>query len=252
MSGFEPGQPGVHTLAEVATAAAANEQREAQVIQQQQQQQQEEQQQTATAIEINGEIAGTGDGNIIIAGEDGQGKESKSSSIEISFSITKLKIFPVRSIYPAYAVPVGSGGVILGSGGNVYQVVHQTPRPAETQTVQIISGSQLQAINGQIVTKAVQQQQQQQHEEEQTAESAEAATVTTSQQSGLTITPVSGTAAAAPSAARPQQVVAVSGGQPGQIIQVRFANTIFGCFYCLIAFMCRFIALHTLQLQHTK
>lgn len=92
VSGFEPGQPGVHTLAEVATAAAANEQREAQVIQQQQQQQQEEQQQTATAIEINGEIAGTGDGNIIIAGEDGQGKESKSSSIEISFSITKLNL----------------------------------------------------------------------------------------------------------------------------------------------------------------
>ena len=70
VSGFEPGQPGVHTLAEVATAAA-NEQREAQVLQQQQQ----EEQQTATAIEINGEIAGTGDGNIIIAGEDGQGKE---------------------------------------------------------------------------------------------------------------------------------------------------------------------------------
>ena len=72
VSGFEPGQPGVHTLAEVATAtAAANEQRQVQVIQQQQ----EEQQQSATAIEINGEIAGTGDGNIIIAGEDGQGNE---------------------------------------------------------------------------------------------------------------------------------------------------------------------------------
>ena len=94
MSGFEPGQPGVHTLAEVATAAAANEQREAQVIQQQQQQQQEEQQQTATAIEINGEIAGTGDGNIIIAGEDGQGKkiEELFSSIEISFSILAHEI----------------------------------------------------------------------------------------------------------------------------------------------------------------
>ena len=78
VSGFEPGQPGVHTLAEVATAAA-NEQREAQVLQQQQQQQQEEQQ-TATAIEINGEIAGTGDGNIIIAGEDGQGKDIEISS----------------------------------------------------------------------------------------------------------------------------------------------------------------------------
>ena len=60
-------------------AAAANEQREAQVLQQQQQQQQEEQQ-TATAIEINGEIAGTGDGNIIIAGEDGQGKDTEISS----------------------------------------------------------------------------------------------------------------------------------------------------------------------------
>ena len=77
VSGFEPGQPGVHTLAEVATAAA-NEQREAQVLQQQQQQQEE--QQTATAIEINGEIAGTGDGNIIIAGEDGQGKDKGISS----------------------------------------------------------------------------------------------------------------------------------------------------------------------------
>ena len=127
----------------------------------------------------------------------------------------------------AYAVPVGSGGVILGSGGNVYQVVHQNARPAaEAQTVQIISGSQLQAINGQIVTKAIQQQQQQQEEEQQAAESAEAATVTTSQQqSGLTITPVSATAAtAAPSssaAARPQQTVAVAGVQPGQIIQVR-------------------------------
>ena len=128
----------------------------------------------------------------------------------------------------AYAVPVGSGGVILGSGGNVYQVVHQNARPAEAQTVQIISGSQLQAINGQIVTKAIQQeqQQQQQEEEQQVAESAEAATVTTSQQqSGLTITPVSATAAtAAPSssaAARPQQTVAVAGVQPGQIIQVR-------------------------------
>ena len=76
VSGFEPGQPGVHTLAEVATAAA-NEQREAQVLQQQQQQ---EEQQTATAIEINGEIAGTGDGNIIIAGEDGQGKDTEISS----------------------------------------------------------------------------------------------------------------------------------------------------------------------------
>ena len=75
VSGFEPGQPGVHTLAEVATAAA-NEQREAQVLQQQQQ----EEQQTATAIEINGEIAGTGDGNIIIAGEDGQGKDKGISS----------------------------------------------------------------------------------------------------------------------------------------------------------------------------
>ena len=75
VSGFEPGQPGVHTLAEVATAAA-NEQREAQVLQQQQQ----EEQQTATAIEINGEIAGTGDGNIIIAGEDGQGKDIEISS----------------------------------------------------------------------------------------------------------------------------------------------------------------------------
>ena len=75
VSGFEPGQPGVHTLAEVATAAA-NEQREAQVLQQQQQ----EEQQTATAIEINGEIAGTGDGNIIIAGEDGQGKDTEISS----------------------------------------------------------------------------------------------------------------------------------------------------------------------------
>ena len=74
VSGFEPGQPGVHTLAEVATAAA-NEQREAQVLQQQQ-----EEQQTATAIEINGEIAGTGDGNIIIAGEDGQGKNTEISS----------------------------------------------------------------------------------------------------------------------------------------------------------------------------
>ena len=74
VSGFEPGQPGVHTLAEVATAAA-NEQREAQVLQQQQ-----EEQQTATAIEINGEIAGTGDGNIIIAGEDGQGKDKGISS----------------------------------------------------------------------------------------------------------------------------------------------------------------------------
>ena len=74
VSGFEPGQPGVHTLAEVATAAA-NEQREAQVLQQHQ-----EEQQTATAIEINGEIAGTGDGNIIIAGEDGQGKDSEFSS----------------------------------------------------------------------------------------------------------------------------------------------------------------------------
>ena len=128
----------------------------------------------------------------------------------------------------AYAVPVGSGGVILGSGGNVYQVVHQNARPAaEAQTVQIISGSQLQAINGQIVTKAIQQQQQQQEEEQQAAESEEAATVTTSQQqSGLTITPVSATAApAAPSsaaaAARPQQTVAVAGVQPGQIIQVR-------------------------------
>ena len=127
----------------------------------------------------------------------------------------------------AYAVPVGSGGVILGSGGNVYQVVHQTARPAEAQTVQIISGSQLQAINGQIVTKAIQQQQQQQEEEQQAAESAEAATVTTSQQqSGLTITPVSAAAAtSAPSssaaaAARPQQTVAVAGVQPGQIIQV--------------------------------
>ena len=68
----------MHTLAEVATAAA-NEQREAQVLQQQQQQQQQEEQQAATAIEINGEIAGTGDGNIIITGEDGQGKD-----IEIS------------------------------------------------------------------------------------------------------------------------------------------------------------------------
>ena len=77
VSGFEPGQPGVHTLAEVATAAA-NEQREAQVLQHQQQQQEE--QQTATAIEINGEIAGTGDGNIIIAGEDGQGKDKEISS----------------------------------------------------------------------------------------------------------------------------------------------------------------------------
>ena len=75
VSGFEPGQPGVHTLAEVATAAA-NEQREAQVLQQQQQQ---EEQQTATAIEINGEIAGTGDGNIIIAGEDGQGQDKEIS-----------------------------------------------------------------------------------------------------------------------------------------------------------------------------
>ena len=126
----------------------------------------------------------------------------------------------------AYAVPVGSGGVILGSGGNVYQVVHQSARPAaEAQTVQIISGSQLQAINGQIVTKAIQQQQQE--EEQQVAESAEAATVTTSQQqSGLTITPVSAAAAtsapssAAAAAARPQQTVAVAGVQPGQIIQV--------------------------------
>ena len=75
VSGFEPGQPGVHTLAEVATAAA-NEQREAQVLQQHQQQ---EEQQTATAIEINGEIAGTGDGNIIITGEDGQGKDTEIS-----------------------------------------------------------------------------------------------------------------------------------------------------------------------------
>ena len=125
-----------------------------------------------------------------------------------------------NSFRAAYAVPVGSGGVILGSGGNVYQVVHQNPRPAETQTVQIISGSQLQAINGQIVTKSVQQQEQQQHEEEQAAAAeSEAATVTTSQQSGLTITPVSATAA--PSAARPQQTVAVSGVQPGQIIQVK-------------------------------
>ena len=116
----------------------------------------------------------------------------------------------------------------MGSGGNVYQVVHQNARPAaEAQTVQIISGSQLQAINGQIVTKAIQQQQQE--EEQQAAESAEAATVTTSQQqSGLTITPVSATAAtAAPSssaaaaaATRPQQTVAVAGVQPGQIIQV--------------------------------
>ena len=70
----------MHTLAEVATAAA-NEQREAQVLQQQQQQQQQQQeeQHAATAIEINGEIAGTGDGNIIIAGEDGQGKGTKDS-----------------------------------------------------------------------------------------------------------------------------------------------------------------------------
>ena len=113
----------------------------------------------------------------------------------------------------------------MGSGGNVYQVVHQSARPAaEAQTVQIISGSQLQAINGQIVTKAIQQQQE---EEQQVAESAEAATVTTSQQqSGLTITPVSAAAAtSAPSssaaaAARPQQTVAVAGVQPGQIIQV--------------------------------
>ena len=107
-------------------------------------------------------------------------------------------------------------------------MVHQNSRPAaEAQTVQIISGSQLQAINGQIVTKAIQQQQQQQEEEQQAAESVEAATVTTSQQqSGLTITPVSATAATAvPSssaaAARPQQTVAVAGVQPGQIIQVR-------------------------------
>ena len=115
----------------------------------------------------------------------------------------------------------------MGSGGNVYQVVHQSARPAaEAQTVQIISGSQLQAINGQIVTKAIQQQQQE--EEQQVAESAEAATVTTSQQqSGLTITPVSAAAAtsappssSAAAAARPQQTVAVAGVQPGQIIQV--------------------------------
>ena len=58
----------MHTLAQVAVEAAANEEREAQVLQQQQQQQEE--QQTATAIE-------TGDGNIIITGEDGQGKDSK-------------------------------------------------------------------------------------------------------------------------------------------------------------------------------
>ena len=139
----------------------------------------------------------------------------------------------------AYAVPVGSGGVILGSGGNVYQVVHQNARPAEAQTVQIISGSQLQAINGQIVTKAIQQQQQQQEEEQQAAESAEAATVTTSQQqSGLTITPVSATAAtAAPSssaAARPQQTVAVAGVQPGQIIQVRTEDSIDFCYLSAI------------------
>ena len=60
----------MHTLAQVAVEAAANEEREAQVLQQQQQQQQQEEQQTATAIE-------TGDGNIIITGEDGQGKDSK-------------------------------------------------------------------------------------------------------------------------------------------------------------------------------
>ena len=74
-----------------------------------------------------------------------------------------------NSFRAAYAVPVGSGGVILGSGGNVYHVVHQNPRPtaAETQTVQIISGSQLHAINGQIVTKAVQQQQQLQQQQPQ-------------------------------------------------------------------------------------
>ena len=58
----------MHTLAQVAVEAAANEEREAQVLQQQQQQQQQEEQQTATAIE-------TGDGNIIITGEDGQGKD---------------------------------------------------------------------------------------------------------------------------------------------------------------------------------
>ena len=105
-------------------------------------------------------------------------------------------------------------------------MVHQNPRPAEAQTVQIISGSQLQAINGQIVTKAVQQQE----EEEQAAESGEAASaVTTSQQSGLTITPVSATAAAAATssaAARPQQTVAVSGVQPGQIIQVKISMVV--------------------------
>ena len=118
----------------------------------------------------------------------------------------------------------------MGSGGNVYQVVHQNPRPAETQTVQIISGSQLQAINGQIVTKSVQQQEQHQHEEEQAAAAeSEAATVTTSQQSGLTITPVSATAA--PSAARPQQTVAVSGVQPGQIIQVK-NGLVVGVIFC--------------------
>ena len=107
-------------------------------------------------------------------------------------------------------------------------MVHQNARPAEAQTVQIISGSQLQAINGQIVTKAVQQQE----EEEQAAESGEAASasaVTTSQQSGLTIAPVSATAAAAATssaAARPQQTVAVSGVQPGQIIQVKISMVV--------------------------
>ena len=140
---------------------------------------------------------------------------------------------PLRA---AYAVPVGSGGVILGSGGNVYQVVHQNPRPAAaeaeaeaaeeesttaTQTVQIISGSQLQAINGQIVTRAAQQEQREAAAAAVTAsESAEATAVTTSQQqSGLTITPVSVAAAA-----RSQQTVALSGVQPGQIIQVKHSS----------------------------
>ena len=144
-----------------------------------------------------------------------------------------------NSFRAAYAVPVGSGGVILGSGGNVYQVVHQNPRPAAaaagaaeeeesttttttTQTVQIISGSQLQAINGQIVTRTAQQEREQEQREAEAAvtasESAEASAVTTSQQqSGLTITPVSVAAAAA----RSQQTVALSGVQPGQIIQVK-------------------------------
>lgn len=102
IANFEAGQPGVHTLAEV--ASVASEQREQQQQQQAQLQAQQaavaaaaQQQQiattTTTALEINGEMAS--EGTILIAGEDGIGKEKYSCHRESFFIVFAFQ--PIRS-----------------------------------------------------------------------------------------------------------------------------------------------------------